>query len=103
MAGYHKTEIKRGVYGEYSKIYEEFEEFLDAVSQDNPVMALMELSDMLGAMRAYVKKYNMTLDDLIKMTDTTERVFTEGYRTPRNTEDKEFYDNIWMESAKGRK
>lgn len=84
MAGYHLREIKRGVFGEASKITEEHEEFLESLEQKNPLMALMELSDLIGAVEAYVKKHhNLTLDDLLTMKDATKRAFTNGSRSAR--------------------
>ena len=77
---YHLTEIPRGVYGEFSKIEEEFLEAKDAIDQENPVMVLQELSDMLGAIEAYTAKYNITLIDLIIMKDATKRAFESGHR-----------------------
>lgn len=44
-------------------------------------MVLQELSDMLGAIEAYVAKYNITLIDLIIMKDATKRAFESGHRT----------------------
>lgn len=78
--GYHTRKIEKGVFGEASKIREECEEFMDAVEQHNPVMAIQELSDMIGAIKAYAKKYNFTLADLMRMTDATERAFKVGDR-----------------------
>lgn len=78
--GYHKRVIDKGVFGEPSKISEEFFEFADALEQNNVLMALQELSDMLGAIEAYVNKYNMSLNDLIKMKDATRRAFESGHR-----------------------
>ena len=46
---YHKTYIQKGELGHASKIQEEFEEFKDAYTQGSPVMELVELSDLLGA------------------------------------------------------
>ena len=79
--GYHKREIKKGVLGETSKIVEEFQEFFDAVEQEHIMLQLCELSDILGAIEAYTKKYNITLNDLIKMKDSTKSAFEEGIRT----------------------
>lgn len=81
--GYHKTEIPRGILGEASKIEEEFLEFKDALAQKNAVMALCELSDLIGAIAAYVKKQHkgtISLDDLLKMTHATEESFQSGRR-----------------------
>ena len=78
--GYHLREIEKGVLGEYTKIEEEFDEFHEALEQDNKLMAMLELSDMIGAIEAYVEKRGMTLDDLIKMKDATKRAFQTGHR-----------------------
>lgn len=66
--------------GTASKIREEFEEFMDAEEQANTVMAVLELSDMLGAIEAYVSRYNMTLSDLIIMMKATQSAFKDGTR-----------------------
>ncbi len=79
--GYHTREIEKGVLGQTSKIQEEFDEFMDAVEQDNPVMELVELSDLLGAIESYTKYYyNMELDQIIKMTRATQSAFQDGSR-----------------------
>jgi hypothetical protein len=82
--GYHSRVIKRGVFGEFSKIVEEFEEAEDAFHQKNNVMTLLELSDLIGAIEEYVKKFNMSLEDLIKMKETTHRAFENGKRENRD-------------------
>jgi hypothetical protein len=84
--GYHVRKIKPGQIGEKSKIREELEEFLDALEQDNPVMALVELSDMVGAIEHYLEKYHpsISLQDLITMAKTTRGAFEDGTRTPRD-------------------
>ena len=83
MAGYHVKDIKRGELGEFSKIREEFEELEDALEQGNNVMALLELADMLGAMEEFIKKWNLTLKDLNKMKEATQKAFKDGTRTSR--------------------
>ena len=81
LYGYHKTQIKKGELGKASKIREEYEEFMDAKDQDNPVMELVELSDLLGAIEAYTKRrYNLRLEDLMVMTRATQRAFRNGHR-----------------------
>lgn len=40
--GYHIKKIKKGVYGELSKITEEYEELLDAIDQNAKIMAANE-------------------------------------------------------------
>ncbi len=80
--GYHLKEIKRGRYGEVSKIEEELNELKDALDQGNRIMELVELSDMIGAIRGYLNSYHpdFTLTDLIIMADATERAFKDGTR-----------------------
>ena len=80
MAGYHRREIVKGILGQASKIREEHDEFLDAVEQGNPVMALLELSDLIGAIEAYAAGYRMTLAELIRMKDATRNAFVTGVR-----------------------
>jgi hypothetical protein len=83
MAGYHQVEIPRGKFGEISKIGEEFLELKDAVDQNNRIMALLELSDLIGAIEGFVEhEFNNTVsfDDLLKMKDATHRAFKEGKR-----------------------
>ena len=143
MAGYHLYDIPKGVLGEYSKVIEEFEEFQDALEQDAAIMAIIELSDLVGAAKyyyfeqgekarwqeviahiytrdgvkalpvdstdlfeafrltldmkkinhwdkldlflyevdGYVRAYNLTIRDLIRMSSITERAFISGRRT----------------------
>lgn len=78
--GYHKLEITKGVLGDFSKITEEYEELSDAVGQKNPVLALIEMSDLIGAIEAYASKYNVTLKELIEMKELTKQAFAEGHR-----------------------
>ena len=79
--GYHINKIKRGKYGEFSKIREEFEEFQDAYNQGSPVMELVELSDLLGAIESYtLNHYDIELEDLMKMTRSTQSAFKDGSR-----------------------
>ena len=68
MAGYHLKNIPRGEIGKFSKIEEEFLEFLDAVEQKSTVMALVELSDLVGSIKYYLKEngYSNNFPDLIK-------------------------------------
>lgn len=83
--GYHVTDIKRGSFGEVSKIEEEFQEFMDATKQGVTVMQLVELSDMLGAIEGWLERYhpNVTLNQLCKMKDVTKRAFKNGHRKSR--------------------
>lgn len=83
VIGYHVREIPRGVYGEPSKIYEECEEFRDAIEQDSMVLAINELSDLYGAIKAYVEARGWSMTDLAAMSEITERAFESGERTSR--------------------
>lgn len=82
--GYHLAEIKKGVYGEISKIQEELDELNDAVNQGNKIMELVELSDIIGAIKGFLKTYypDFNLTDLIVMMEATERAFNDGSRRP---------------------
>ena len=80
MPGYHINTIPKGEVGEFNKIEEELAELQDAHQQNSKVMELVELSDLLGAIEEYVKKYNMTLNDLKKFSDITKRAFISGDR-----------------------
>lgn len=79
--GYHTKEIEKGVLGEFSKIKEEFLELEDGYEQGNKLLMLCEIADLLGAISAYIKKYNLDLEDILKMTRATESAFQEGSRT----------------------
>lgn len=84
--GYHELDIPQGEYGELSKVAEEFFEALDAEEQENPVMVLLELSDMVGAIDGYLERYHpsITLDDLIVMADATHDAFASGRRVSKS-------------------
>ena len=80
--GYHLTDIPKGEFGEASKIIEEALEFKDSLDQNCTVMSLMELSDLIGAIKQYLFNYHsgITLKDLEKMADITRRAFVNGHR-----------------------
>lgn len=81
IAGYHKKEIKKGVYGQFSKIKEEFDELEDANNQWDKILIMCELSDLVGAIEAFAKeKFNLTLVDIKKFSDKTKQAFTDGKR-----------------------
>lgn len=82
VKGYHLTSIAKGTYGEIDKIYEEVEELKDAKQQDNTLMVLLEMSDIIGAIRGYLTQHHpeLSLTDLIVMADATERAFLTGVR-----------------------
>ena len=83
MAGYHLKEIHRGELGEPSKIKEELDEFIDAIEQQCSIMALIELSDLIGAIKMYLERYHpsITVDDLQIMSGITRRAFESGHRS----------------------
>lgn len=80
--GYHLKEIPRGVFGEFEKIEEEVAELKDALEQNNRIMALVELSDLLGAIDGFLDKHfsGFSLDDLLTMSEATKRAFEDGTR-----------------------
>jgi hypothetical protein len=80
--GYHLNEITKGKYGELSKIKEEVLELEDAMSQGCKIMALVELSDLYGAIKGYLKREfpDTKMEDLEIMSAITERAFKNGKR-----------------------
>lgn len=82
LPGYHLYNIEKGVLGELSKIYEEMDEVKDAESQGAHIMVLLELSDLIGAIQAYLLKHHksITIMDLICMAGITKRAFDNGKR-----------------------
>lgn len=80
--GYHLTEIEKGTLGELSKVREELCEAEDAERQGSSVMLLVELSDCVGAIEAYLAKHHpsITLDDLKNFAAITKRAFDQGER-----------------------
>lgn len=80
--GYHLTDIKKGELGELSKIQEELDELKDAVKQDCLILQLVELSDLVGAIEAFLEKNfsSISLKDLKSMSDITVRAFKNGHR-----------------------
>lgn len=84
--GYHVKEITRGTFGELSKVNEELQEALDADEQNNPIMVLVELSDIVGAIDGFIeKRFNgtITLKDIIVMAKATKKAFQTGDRQCR--------------------
>lgn len=80
--GYHKAVIKKGAFGEVSKIQEELDELKDSLEQGAKLMALIELSDMYGAMEGFLEKYfpSVTMEDVVKMSNLTRQAFKDGSR-----------------------
>lgn len=84
--GYHLKRIPRGTFGEISKIAEELAELEDAHEQGSKIMALVELSDLIGAVRGYLARHHVgiTLKDLDQFSRITERAFVNGHRVARD-------------------
>jgi hypothetical protein len=80
--GYHLSPIPKGTLGSLSKIEEELAELKDAIRQGAKIMELCELSDLVGAIEAYLinNHPNMTFDDLKTMAEITKRSFQSGER-----------------------
>ncbi len=81
--GYHLANIVKQPAGSAGKIREEIEEFEDALVQGCRLMAVQELSDVIGAIRLWLESegIGLTLDDLVIMSNITRRVFENGVRT----------------------
>lgn len=77
---YHIEQIDKGVYGEFSKIREEFQELNDAYKQQDKILQICEMSDLIGAIGAYASRFNLTLEDLVSFSKKTEEAFIEGMR-----------------------
>lgn len=78
--GYHRIKIEKGEIGKISKITEEYNELIDAYFQSDNIMIICELSDLIGAIEEYVKKYGLTIEDLKKFSDKTKSAFLDGSR-----------------------
>lgn len=81
--GYHLASITRGELGKISKIIEEAEELLDADRQGAVLLQLCEAADIIGAIQAWLERSHpsITIDDLIRMAELTQRAFRSGRRT----------------------
>lgn len=78
--GYHLRNIQKGVLGQPSKIREELEELEDAIEQNVKIMALVELSDLYGAVKAMATTLGTTMEELKAMQEVTARAFQDGSR-----------------------
>lgn len=66
----HKRKIEKGVFGDFSKIKEEFQELQDANEQHCKVLEICEICDLIGAIEGYiVKNYNLTISDIYKFSE----------------------------------
>ena len=80
--GYHIKDIFPGKFGEVGKIQEELEELKDAMEQGIKLMALMEVSDLYGAIEGFLEKHfpGVSMDDIRCMSYVTQRAFKNGFR-----------------------
>lgn len=80
--GYHVSDIIKGEIGKSSKILEEVFELIDAEKQNCKVMALVELSDLYGAIDSYIEvnMLDISMKDLETMSNITKRAFENGFR-----------------------
>lgn len=80
--GYHEWVIARGHLGEISKVVEEALEAADAAAQGADIMVLVELADLIGAVKSYLAQHHPSIDlaDLEKFAGITARAFTSGRR-----------------------
>lgn len=65
---WHNRPIKKGIYGEFSKVEEEVDEAREALEQNNHLMYLIELSDVIGAIEKIAENHGLTLEDLINFS-----------------------------------
>ena len=78
--GYHKVHIEKGEYGNISKVEEELHELKDAIEQDSTILAMVELSDLYGALEGLAETLGVTMEQVIRFSNITKRAFTNGYR-----------------------
>lgn len=78
--GYHTKPIEKGIIGHFSKIKEEFQEAEDAFDQNDEILIICELSDMVGAIEEYIKRWNLDLTSLKNFSDKTKSAFKKNKR-----------------------
>ena len=78
--GYHVRQITKGKLGEVSKIREELNELEDAMNQNNRILALCELADLYGAIKAFAYTIGSNMEEIKTMADATESAFKDGTR-----------------------
>lgn len=66
---WHNRPIKKGIYGEFSKVEEEVDEAREALEQNNHLMYLIELSDIIGAIEKIAENHGLSLEDLINFSN----------------------------------
>lgn len=86
LSGYHIDIIPKEPIGTAEKVMEEALELVDACKQANPVMALVEMSDIIGGIQLLLESDfggSVSIEDLITMANTTRRAFESNRRPPR--------------------
>lgn len=79
--GYHRKKIKKGVYGLFSKIKEEFEELEDAHEQGSKILELVELADLYGAIEKYAEtQLKSDMQQIKYFAHLTNKAFKDGSR-----------------------
>jgi len=80
--GYHDSIMPKTPAGSFLKILEESEEAKDAYLNRNPIMLLVELADLYGAMELFLEQDfpKMSMNDLKTMHEVTKRAFQNGRR-----------------------
>lgn len=87
MSKWHVREIKKGIYGDLSKIQEELDEAVDSEEQDQKLMLLFELSDIIGAVGGVAEKLGFSLDELVKFSKLRKKVFLSEQDENKQRED----------------
>jgi hypothetical protein len=79
---YHKKEISKGKIGEVSKILEEVQELQDAFQDGDRILQLIELSDIVGAIKCFLENYfnDFSIEELIYFANKTNESFKDGTR-----------------------
>ena len=71
MAGYHLQNITKGKLGTVSKIQEELDEAVDSVNQKVKIMLLVELSDLIGAVKLVAQNCGSNIEELLSTLPET--------------------------------
>jgi len=81
IMSYHlRPIIIKGKYGDLSKVYEELDELSESLKQNNRILALVELSDLYGAIEAFAETLGTNIVEIAKMSEATKRSFKSGER-----------------------
>lgn len=75
VSKFHKRPIHpRGTYGNLSKLEEELDEVREALEQGQIFMAMIELSDLIGAIGGLAEKHGYSLEDLIQFSEKVREI-----------------------------